>query len=270
MSKVRTLTTHDVRHLRVIGGKKGTKRIGKVKTCVFHPTEKKCVGFLVKRPDLLYMFRRKDIFVGLNDFDFEDGRVIIHPGASTSGEAVCKELGISWDDCVIWEGMPLMTADETVLGNVGTITFNRTTGAISSLVVNNGATSKYLLGTLEVPVEYVKGFRRGVGALLSVDAAADEDENAFLGAILVSDDVWELTPEGGWAEAAGEFTAKAGIRIHEVSENVKPKVQAASKAAGEAINKGAYATGRQIAASKGMFAAFKEEYQKARSSEDDE
>ena len=39
-------------------------------------------------------------------------------------------------------------------------------------------------------------------------------------------------------------------------------------AAGEAINEGAYAVGQQVAASKGMFASFKEEYEKARFGEE--
>ena len=46
-------TTDELTGVRVIGGKKGTKRIGKVRRFVFHPKEKRVVGFVVKRPDLL-------------------------------------------------------------------------------------------------------------------------------------------------------------------------------------------------------------------------
>ena len=267
MSKIRTLTTHDVRHLRVLGGKKGTRRIGKVKCCVFHPAEKKCVGYLIKRPDLLWMFRRKDAFVALDEYDIEDGRIVVNPDASLKGEVSAKKHGLNWDDCVLWEGMPLMTADETLIGYVGTITFNRRSVAIQNVIADNGATSKLLLGTLEVPADYIVGFRRGIGVEMS-QGQPETDEDIFRGAILVSDDVWELSPEGGWAEAAGEFTAKAGAKIHEASERAKPKVQAATKAAGEAINEGAYAVGKQVAASKGMFSNFKEEYNKARAGEE--
>ena len=41
-------------------------------------------------------------------------------------------------------------------------------------------------------------------------------------------------------------------------------VSEAAKKTGEVVNKGAYATGKQIAATKGMFSGFKEEYDKAR------
>ena len=51
-------------------------------------------------------------------------------------------------------------------------------------------------------------------------------------------------------------------------EAVKPAVSTATKAAGKAVNAGAYATGRQIKRASGMFSAFKEEYDKARKEDD--
>ena len=104
MARKKLVTSHDIRKLRVVGGKKGTKRIGKVKSCVFHPTERRCIGFIVKRPDLLWMFHRKDTFVALGGFDFADGRIRVKPDAPTSGHAVCRAMGLDWDKCVLWEG----------------------------------------------------------------------------------------------------------------------------------------------------------------------
>ena len=46
-------TTKELRKLRVIGGKNGRKRIGKVRDCVFHPSERRCIGLTVRRPDFL-------------------------------------------------------------------------------------------------------------------------------------------------------------------------------------------------------------------------
>ena len=63
-------TTDELTGVRVIGGKKGTKRIGKVRRFVFHPKEKRVVGFVVKRPDLLWMFRRKDLFVAVSGINY--------------------------------------------------------------------------------------------------------------------------------------------------------------------------------------------------------
>jgi sporulation protein YlmC with PRC-barrel domain len=268
MARQKLMTSNDFEKIRVLGGKKGTKRIGKVKTCVFHPREKRCIGFIVKRPDAAMMFHRKDIFVPLDGYDFANGRIVIHPDAEISGEAYCKKHGIDWDRCILWSGMPMISENGEELGYVGNMTFDVETGELISVVASNGATAKYLLGTLEVPASYVKGFRTGIGAELSIGGnAGGEEEEVFHGAILVSDDVWELEPEGGWAESAGEAVAKAKARAKDAAASVKPHTDAAVAAAGEAINKGAYATGKQIAASKGMFSAFKDEFQKGRAGE---
>lgn len=266
MARKKMVTSNDMHKMRVFGGKRRTKRIGRVKSCVFHPTEKRCVGFMVKRPDLLWMFHRKDLFVALDGFDLSDGRIVVKEDGDMTGPAACRRMGIDWDSCVIWEGMPLMTADGTAVGYVGNISFSLATGEIKSVEASNGVAAKYLLGTLEVPAELIKGFKRGMGATLAVKEDTRDAGEAveFKGAILVSDEVWELSPEGGWAESAGEFTARAKERVHEAAEKAKPKVQEVTHVAGEAINEGAYAVGKQVAASKGMFSSFKEEYDKAR------
>lgn len=266
MARRKMVTSNDMGKMRVFGGKRRTKRIGKVKACVFHPSEKRCVGFMVKRPDLLWMFHRKDLFVALDGFDLVDGRIVVKNADEMTGPAACRRLGIDWDSCVLWEGMPLMTADATTVGHVGRVTFSLRDGVVESVEASNGITAKYLLGSLEIPADYIVGFKRGMGATLAVkDDSREAGEAAeFKGAIVVSDDVWELSPEGGWAESAGEFTARAKERVHAAAEKAKPKVQEVTHVAGEAINEGAYAVGKQVAASKGMFSSFKEEYDKAR------
>lgn len=270
MARKKMTTGADMRKMRVVGGKRGTKRIGRVKSCVFHPSEKRCIGFMVKRPDLLWMFHRKDLFVSLDGFDLVDGRIVVKDAPDVTGAAACRRMGVDWDSCVIWDGMPLMTADGTVVGHVGNVTFSLRTGAVESVEASNGVTAKYLLGVLEIPAALVKGFKRGMGASLAVKDDSRESGQAaeFKGAIVVSDEVWALSPEGGWAESAGEFTARAKERMREAAEKAKPKVQEAAQAAGAAVNDGAYAVGKQVAASKGMFSSFKEEYDKARRGDD--
>ncbi len=264
MPKNKLITSGDMYRMRVVGSKRG-RRIGRVRSCVFHPKEKRCIGFIVKRPDLLWMFHRKDMFVALDSFKLIDGRVVVDQESDSTNAAACQRLGVNWDRCVLWEGMPLMTAEGTAVGYVGNVTFSVTTGEVREVEASNGATAKYLLGTLTVPAEFIRGFRRGMGMALTVrndsrEAGSDEE---FTGAILVTDEVWTLQPEGGWAETAGEFTAKATARLKEKVAEYKPKVQEATQAAGEALNEGAYAVGKQVAASKGMFSSFKEEFDKA-------
>ena len=83
------ITTDELTGVRVIGGKKGTKRIGKVRRFVFHPKEKRVVGFVVKRPDLLWMFRRKDLFVAVSGYEIEDGRIVVSNDPAATNRAAC-------------------------------------------------------------------------------------------------------------------------------------------------------------------------------------
>lgn len=259
------ITTKELTGTRVIGGKKGTKRIGKVRRFVFHPKEKRVIGFVVKRPDLLWMFHRSDLFVPIDGYDLVDGRVAIRPDAATSGKAYCKEAGLNWDDCVLWVGLPVMSEDGESYGYVGNVTFNRITGTVDCFETDNGATSNALLGKRTIPADMVRGFKRGVGAALAQMGAEgyETDDEVQLGAMLVSKQVADLDSEGGMAEKAGQATAVAVDKVHTTVDKAKPVVSKAAEKTGEAVNKGAYATGKQISKSKHMFQDFKSEYDKA-------
>lgn len=81
--------------------------------------------------------------------------------------------------------------------------------------------------------------------------------------MLVSPQVANLNSEGGVAEKAGAATAVAVDKVQTTVDKAKPVVSKAAAATGEAVNKGAYATGKQISKSKHMFQDFKAEYDKA-------
>ena len=192
------MTNDELRGLRVLGGKKGTSSIGKVRRMVFHPRERRVVGFIVKRPDLALMFHRKDLFVQLQGFDMVDGRVVLRQSPDATDKGACKALGIDYDSCVMWEGLPLMTESGETLGMVGTVTFDRETGAISTVLADAGATANTLLGKRVIPASLIKGFRRGIGVALSNgnDGAEQEDDEIEYGAILVSDAAKDIPAEG--------------------------------------------------------------------------
>lgn len=260
-------TTSDLMGVRVEHAKKPGKRIGRVRHFIFHPDELKIVGFAVKRPDAAFMFHRSDIFVALDGYQVVDGVIMINDESQSTGRAACKHLGVSWDDCVIWQGLPLMTEDERRLGYVGNVSFDAETGNVVSLKVDKGASVDFLLGESELPVDLIEGFKIGIGDNLS---KVSEDD-FFRGAIVVRPEALSLERSGGMAEKAG---AGAAVAVHKVSEaknkvaekvneNVKPKVEEATQRAGEAVNKGAYNLGVQLSKTRGMFSSFKEEYKKA-------
>lgn len=263
MASAKTYSTKALSGARVIGGKSGESRIGKVDRFVFHPRSKRCVGFTVKRPDLALMFHRKDLFVPLDGFTIDDGRIALpFKDKEMAGKGAIKRLGLDWDSCVLWEGMPILTENGTECGVVGDIVFAATTGKIVSVVADKGSTARTLLGEQVIPAELIRGFKLGVGAELAQSGDTEEDDIQY-GAILVSDDVLHLKSEGGIAEAAGQQAALAQHKVRTTVGKAKPKVEEVTQAAGKAVNKGAYATGRQLRRAKGMFSAFKDEYDKA-------
>lgn len=288
------------------------KTIGKSRRVVYHPTERRCVGIVVKRPDVALMFHRKDLFAAFDCLRLEDGAItLLDVPAATDSEA-CERLGLDWDNCVIWAGMPAMTESGEPCGHVGKVSLDAKTGDVISVELDEGSASDAILGKRVIDASMIRGFKRGLGeAVVTPEGDWETDEEIVYGAILVSDDVLDLESQGGWAaqagqatavvrgktrivvsaakekagqataaakpkvdaalsgvkEKAGQATADAKPKVDEVLESAKPKAQAAAKTAGEALNKGAYAAGRQIAKSKGMFKAFKEEYEKARHDE---
>lgn len=274
-------TTKDFIGLKALSASKD-KKIGKVRTAIFHPSERRCIGFLVKRPDAALMFHRKDLFVSLDGFHIADGDMIVHdnePNATDKGAV--KALGVNWEKCVIWVGMPLMTKSGDFLGFISSVEFNRMTGDVESVTAEGGAASNALLGKRVIPGKYVKGFRLGQGmALAPVGQVASEGDDVPKGAVMVSDEALDVPVEGGAAAAAGKATAvavhktkKTAVRVKKVvddrTEQAKPVAEKAAKRAGEAVEAGTFAVGKQLGKASGMFAAFKEEFDKASRSEDD-
>ena len=282
MSKQLT-TTKELAGLKVYGGKKG-KRIGKVRHFVFHPSEKRLVGFTVKRPDAALMFKRKDLFVALGGYDLVDGQLHVHDDPDATDKGAIKALGIDWDRCVIWVGMPVLTQSGDMLGYVNVVTFDEVTGKIESMTTENGTANDALLGTRVIPAKLIRGFKRGIGeAIVAMNSYEGEDttDAAERGAILVDDAVLDLEVEGGAAAAAGKATAiatdkakkaagRAKAATDQVVDQVKPKAKKIAEKTGAAVDAGAFAAGRQLGRASGMFSAFKEEFDKAMKEEEDE
>lgn len=266
MAKTKSITSNELAGTRVIGGKRGTKRIGKIRSFVFHPKEKRVIGFIVKRPDLLWMFKRKNMFVSIDGYDLIDGRVVVRDEKAATDNAAYRAFGVKSEECLLWIGLPLMTEDGTNFGVVENVTFNEVTGTISSVEASTGMTANALLGKREIPADLISGFRKGKGVALSYSETpqvGEEELEPVLGCILVSDEVKELQTEGGIAEKAGAATAVAIDKGKKAVAPVTEKAGEVAKKTGEAVNKGAYATGKQINKSKTMFSDFKEEFDKA-------
>lgn len=225
------LTTLDVRSARVgkphKPGKEVDKngvprrhaKIGKVFKTVFSPDGLKVVGFIVKRPDLLWMIKRPERFLALDAIDIQDGVIVPVKGSKSWDDEAIKRLGIDWDKCIIWEGMPVKTQSGIDLGMVDELAFDEGTGALNSLFLDDGMASRALLGCIEIPVELMVGYKKGV--------------------LYVQDEAKALMPAGGLAAKAGEATAKVSIEA-------KKSQQAATDATTKAIEAGAVGLGKRV------------------------
>ena len=273
------------------------RRIGKVRRFVFHPTEKRVIGFIMKRPDMAMMFHRPDQFVAIDRIEVVEGGVIVEDAPDSFDQKACRRFGVEWAKCLLWLGMEIVTESGESLGRVGDVFFEPQTGRVVCLRRDEGATARWILGVEEVPASMIRGFRFGVGSQMADyendEAGAEEDDTPEeevenFGAIVVLDAVRDLDSHGGLAEKAGAASVRAANKGKEALNRAKEQgVEMAEKAkeaarektgvtvenlgekAGDALNKGAFATGRQIGRAKGMFAGFMDEYRKARNGEDE-
>jgi uncharacterized protein YrrD len=181
----------EVDRLTVYGEKQknGTrKRVGHVVDVLFHPSEARVVGFVVERPDILFLFRRKDLMFALDRTRILEDRLHVS-GDKAWGSAAAKRLGISWDKTVIWVGMPVVTESGTKLGYVRDGLFHEEDGRLNGLGLSSGLTADVALGVRDIPATMVSGFRDDV--------------------IRVSDDALAIETDGGAAAAAGRGAAVA-------------------------------------------------------------
>jgi uncharacterized protein YrrD len=239
------LTTKEVRNVKVCRpakpGKEHTKdgmprhrrRIGKVYKTVFSPSGLKVVGFIVRQPDLLWMFKRPERFLALDAYDVQEGVIVPTKGVASWDEKAIERLGVDFDKCILWEGIQVRTRQGKDLGAVDDISFDERTGELNSFFMDDGMTARALVGTIEIPAELVVGYKKGI--------------------LVVENEAADLLPQGGLAARAGEASAKAGQAAKEAGKKV-------DDAASEAVDKGTRGLGKAIGKTKRAAAAAVDEY----------
>lgn len=102
--------------------------------------------------------------------------------------------------------------------------------------VTAGAASSVLVGDTQVPPTMLRGYENG--------------------AMIVSDEVKALGYSGGAAAKAAEASVVVGDKVKKGAKVLDDKGSVA-------VDKGSRALGKQLGKTRGMFKAFKDEYQKA-------
>jgi len=262
------ITVKKLNNTRVIGGKKFLRPIGRVQEVVFHPTEQRIVGVVMRKPDILFMFKRKDRFISVEGFQIIDEKIYKSGNSKTLDKAGFKAMGLEADDCVLWIGLPILSKDGAGFGFVVDVAIDIETGEVCSVEAGAGALDNLVLGKLTIPRKMIKGFKKGIGVALAL-AEGDEAfrQTDVLGTLLVSNKVSEIVVEEGLAQKAGKKTAVVADKAGKAHAVVSKKASAAAIVAGTMVTDGAVATGKQIRKTKGMFSSFKDEYKKARHGE---
>ena len=242
------------------------KKIGKVRSVVFAPDGRRVVGLLIKRPDIVGMIKREDAFLALDAFVVAGKGIHVTREEDGLDEAARRRLGIEWDCCLLWEGMDAQTTDGHDLGYVNDVEFDEHTGSVSRFFVGEGSLSRQLIGSVEIPVTMLRGYRDG---RMLVDAEA-----ASLGV------------NGGLAGRAGEAAGKVQASARETGDKIATgtvkAVEKGSRGVGKMIGdtKRAYqreagtpkkpsegqaarTLGRQLGKVGSLFDSFADEYKKA-------
>ncbi len=285
--------------------REGSRRlVGKIRCAVFHPTEPRLVGFIVRCADIAGMKRRRDHFLSFDSMACVDGVVIASKDRAAWDGSACERLGIDYDACLVWETMPAVAESGESLGRVEDVEYDPLTGEVLSITTTEGAAFRFLVGDVGHRADSLIGYSSG--ALVFREAAA-----------------WDPA-SGGAAAMAGEATARAMSAAREkmepVSRGVLDSFQKGAYRFGELLGRArdhlvdddgdgdgrssgtqpsstsaedgrgaeagvsgreavfddgsspgdrlGYGLGRRLGGAKGMFSAFKEEYVKARDRDD--
>jgi len=189
------------------------KHLGRVDDVLFAPGRCSVAGFVVSRPRLLYLIDRSDRYLALDRVRFDEDYVVVADPKGAWGAAAEKRLGYSWDDTVIWVGMPVGTVSRVKMGAVRDGLFDEKTGELSAIGLTGGLTADVALGVRDVPASLVVGFDGQV--------------------VRVKDEALAYETSGGAAAAAGRTTAVATKAAIETAAKAAVYGKAAAKVVGQ-------------------------------------
>lgn len=190
------------------------RRIGRVDDVLFAPGTKRVVGFVVARPRLFFLIDLKDRYLALDRVSFgQEGDLIVSDPKGAWDGAAANRLGISWDESVIWVGMPARTEGRLKLGAIRDGVFDTKTGELSAVGLTGGLTADAAVGVRDLPASLVVGFD-GEAVVFTNEAAAVETS-------------------GGAAAAAGKGAVVAKKAAVDAAVKAALYGKAAAKVAGQ-------------------------------------
>lgn len=257
----------------IAGKNDSLKKYGKIRSFVFHPSQPRAIGVVIKRPDAALMVKRKDHFVALDRLEPVEGGLRVVDSSDSWDLAACRRLDVDFDQCIIWSGMPVRTKGGKELGVISDIALHDESFEIDHISISNGSVNHVVLGSLDIPAERIYGYSKG--AIVVEDKMENLEESG--GAAAKAGVAWAKTKQsaskaGKTAEKAiNEGAYKAGEAIgaardkaaESAAKREKKKREAADRGEYTGVDKAANIFGRQLGKASHMFKDFKDEFDKA-------
>lgn len=257
--------------------------VGQVRQVVFTPKGDRAVGMLVRRPDVAGMVKRDDVFIALDAVAVGDHGLVATKGDESFDAAARERLGLDWDTCLLWTGMDAKTTDGKELGWISDVEFYPKSGKVKAFYVGDGSVAKSLVGDVVIPGEMLRGYRDGyllvdpkaAGLALNGGLAARAGEGYARAKHEGKEAVSKAGAVAGSAVEKGAYElgraiGKAKRAVADTSGDAKPAGSSAKSSKSKGAKSGgtkkkgaAYAVGKRIGRTKGMFGAFVDEYKKA-------
>ena len=243
-----TLNAHKLRIFLLRKKDGALKPYGKVAHVVFHPSKPMVVGVVVKRPDLLWMFKRKDRFVAFDRLvPCDAGGYLVQDQPDAWDSTACRRLGLDYDSCLFWDHMDCVNEDGQRLGAISSVFFDDETFVVDHIDIASGAAERALTGSRNIAAEHIKGYRDGA---IVVDVAPED-----------------ICSAGGVAAKAGQAWAQAKHKAGQTRRATDEKATRIADGAGDAAQQAGQKLGRQVGVWGQMFKDFKSEYDKETRSE---
>lgn len=197
----------------------GGEDLGWVSSVLFHPGQPRVVGFQVERPARFGLIGRPPAYVPLSDVSRVNDATLRYTAAKLPGDSAGERArGFSWEQTVVWRGMPVAAESGEQVGVVHDVDFDQQTGEVRSMRISTGAVGDVALGRLEVRGELIKGFD---GETVRVLPGYNE-----------------IRAEGGAAKAVAAGTAAVKARSGQVADGALQVGVAASRALGRSLKHG--------------------------------
>ncbi len=189
--------------------------LGTVERLLYHPTEPRAIGAMVRPPSVMVVLERRRAFLPLSDLTFDDEGAHIAAAKLPSPRDAAASLGVDPDESVIWTGMEVRGPSGTAIGRVSDVDFDAGSGVVARIAIAAGAVADVAHGRFVAFAHQIEGYRDG--------------------AIRIGAESGDLPTSGGLARSAAAAAVAAGEAADKAGAAVEAAVIGASGITGRAI-----------------------------------